>query len=334
MLGRACFCLAILAALAAAPAAAGDGPMFASQGGLGVVAGNGGGPAGVRYVAVGIPNGNQTALEAIETSDGTVGRWMDVPGSWGIPTVGYSFPTSGEGLSHNGRLLVLAALQAPSSPTDFVVVNPRRMAVVKRITLPGYFSYDALSPDASRLYLIQYAEGRSGDLNHYIVRAYDLKHDRLLPGRIADRTQKSWVMQGSAVTRTTSPDGRWVYTLYQNPGGYPFIHALDTVRGIAHCVGLPMSSQNGIYNLVLSLHGRTLAVHWRSGRAWLMLDTATWRLAPASDGFPWSWVAPGIGGALAALAATALVLRRRRHSGELERELGELLREPERTGVA
>jgi len=334
MLGRACFCLAVLAALAAAPAAAGDGPLFASQGGLGVAVGGGGAPSGVRYVAVGIPNGNQTALEAIQTSDGTVGRWMDIPGSWGIPTVGYSYPTSGQGLSHNGRLLVLAALQAPSSPTHFVVVNPQRMAVVKRITLPGYFSYDALTPDASRLYLIQYALGRSGDLNHYVVRAYDLKNDRLLPGRIADRTQKSWVMQGSAVTRATSTDGRWVYTLYQNPGGYPFIHALDTVRGVAHCVGLPMSNQNAIYNLVLSLHGRTLAVHWRSGRPWLRLDTTSWRLSPASDGFPWSWVAPGIGGGLAVLAAATLMLRRRRRTGELERELGELLREPERAGVA
>ena len=333
MLGRACFCLAVLAALAAAPAAAGDGPLFASQGGLGVVAGTGSGPSGVRYVAIAIPSANQTALEAIQTSDGTVGRWMGIRGSWGIPTVGYSYPTSGEGLSHNGRLLVLAALQAPSSPSEFVLVNPQRMAVVKRITLPGYFSYDALSPDASRLYLIQYALGQSGDLNHYIVRAYDLKNRRLLPGQIADRTQKSWVMQGSAVTRTTTADGRWVYTLYQNPGGYPFIHALDTVRGVAHCVGLPMSNQNGIYNLVLSLNGRTLAVHWRSGRHWLNLDTATWRLSPASNGFPWSWFAPGIGGAFAVLAAAGLLLRRRRRADELERELGELLREPERVSV-
>ena len=333
MLGRACFCLTILAALAAAPAAAGDGPMFASQGGLGVVAGNGGGPVGVRYVAVGT-SVNQTALEEIKTSDGDVDRWMNIRGSWGIPTIGYSYPTSGEGLSRNGRLLVLGALQRASAPTGFVVVDPQRMAVVKRVTLPGYFSYDALSPDASRMYLIQYTQGRNGDLNHYVVRAYDLKRDRLLPGRIADRTQKGWVMQGSAVTRATSTDGRWVYTLYQNPGGYPFIHALDTVRGIAHCVGLPMSNQNGIYNLVLSLHGRTLAVHWRSGRSWLTLDTTTWRLSPASNGFPWSWLAPGIGGALAALAAAALVLPRRRRSGDLERELGELLREPERAGVA
>ena len=39
----------------------------------------------------------------------------------------------------------------------------------------------------------------------------------LLPGRIADQTQKSWVMQGRATGRATTADGRWVYTIYQNP---------------------------------------------------------------------------------------------------------------------
>ena len=71
------------------------------------------------------------------------------------------------------------------------------------------------------------------------MRAYDLATHTLLPGRIADKTQKSWVMQGWAVSRATTADGRWDYTLYANPGGYPFIHALDTVRGVAHCIGLP-----------------------------------------------------------------------------------------------
>ena len=157
MLRRLCLSLVVLGALAVAPAAAGDGPLFVTQGGTGVVSKSG----GLRYVAVGVPNVDQTELEAIQTSDGTVARWADLPGSWGIPSVGY--PTAGYGA-------------------------------------PG--------------------EG--------------LRANRLLPGRIADRTQRSWVMQGSAVTRTTSEDGRWVYTLYTNPGGYPFVHALDTVRGVAH----------------------------------------------------------------------------------------------------
>ena len=91
-------------------------------------------------------------------------------------------------------------------------------------------------------------------------------------------------MQGDAATRTTSLDGRWVYTLYTNPGGTPFIHALDTERGVAHCIGIPWTSpdQNGLLNVVLTLHGDRLAVHWRSGRQWLDVDTASWRVSPAA----------------------------------------------------
>ena len=103
------------------------------------------------------------------------------------------------------------------------------MRVREQFTLKGNYSFDALSPDASKLYLIQRVD--ANNYSRYIVRAYDLSTHTLLPGRIADRTQKSWVMQGDAMTRTTSPDGRWVYTLYMNPGGTPFIHALDTVQG-------------------------------------------------------------------------------------------------------
>ena len=55
----------------------------------------------------------------------------------------------------------------------------------------------------------------------------------------ADKAQAGWVMEGSPMTRATSADGRWVYTLYSRPGGYPFVHALDTVNGVAHCIGLP-----------------------------------------------------------------------------------------------
>jgi hypothetical protein len=42
------------------------------------------------------------------------------------------------------------------------------------------------------------------DIQHYIVRAYDLNAHKLLPGRIADKTQKSWVMQGPVFSFTLS----------------------------------------------------------------------------------------------------------------------------------
>ena len=133
------------------------------------------------------------------------------------------------------------------------------------------------------LYLIQHSSTQ--DIQHYVVRAYDLNAHKLLPGRIADKTQKSWVMQGWAVSRVTSASGRWVYTLYANPGGYPFIHALDTVKGVAHCVGLPWPATNGdqtqVFNFALALgpQGKTLAVKYSGGMVYRYVNTTNWKVS-------------------------------------------------------
>jgi hypothetical protein len=119
------------------------------------------------------------------------------------------------------------------------------------------------------------------------------------------------------LTRTTSAGGRWVYTLYMNNGGTPFIHALDTVKGVAHCIGIPWASadQGGLGNVVLSLHGKRLAVHWRSGRSWLNVDTSSWRIFPASGAaFPWRWLGVGLGVVVVAGGLLLLSARRRRIS--------------------
>ena len=286
MLTKLAVSLAVLAALAAAPAAAGDGPgPFAQQGGPGVLVPPADGKSGpLRIVAVPANAGANTVLEQIQTKDGQIRSWVDILGAYGIPSITYT--AGGDSLSQDGRTLVLGKAGA-GAPSGFLVYDTKTLRMTNSVSLPGSFAFDALSPDASRMYLIQYTQGKYGDYAHYVVRAYDLKTNTLLPGRIADRAQKSWVMDGFPVTRTTSADGRWVYTLYQNGGnGYPFIHALDTVRGVAHCIGLPMTG--GLYNLKLSLHGSTLAVHWQSGRPWKNVNTTTWAVTPAHrSGFPW-----------------------------------------------
>jgi hypothetical protein len=292
----------VLAAFAAAPAAsaAGGPPQYAQQGGAGVSTPDG----KTHFVAV--PAGDSTLVESIG-SDGSVWNFPSFKGSWGIPMITYRDPA---GLSRDGRTLVVQTLVA-GSPTKFLVLDTRTMRVREQFTLKGNYSFDALSPDASKLYLIQRVD--ANNYSRYIVRAYDLSTQTLLPGRIADRTQKGWVMQGDAMTRTTSLGGRWVYTLYMNQGGTPFIHALDTVNGVAHCIGIPWASadQGGLGNVVLTLHGKRLAVHWRSGRHWLNVDTATWRLTPDSGaGFPWRWLGVGLG--VFAMAGGLVVLARRR----------------------
>jgi hypothetical protein len=324
---RLLLCLLVAAgALVTAPAAVADGPMFFTQGGAGVSSNDG----AFHYVAV--PDGaSRTLLEKIEVPQGQVYSWLGLDGSWATPALG-SGASIGEGLSRDGRTLVLASTVGPYGPASrFVVVDTQRMRVVRRIRLHGSFSFDALSPNGSRLYLIQYAYGGQGDLSDYIVRGYDLRENRLLPGRIADRTQKDWAMHGSPVTRTYSAGGRWVYTLYTSPGSYPFVHALDTVQGKAHCINLPWEedrSQDGLWNLALAVRdsGRTLAVHWRDGRPWLRVAVGSWRISYPHTGFPWGWLGAGVGSALVlALVAAGVLLLRRRRGEELEQHAGQEL---------
>jgi hypothetical protein len=309
--------LLALLALAVVPAAAADGPMpYTMQDGSGVAA-----PDGLsRFVAVGASE--NTALEQIQTSDGTVRRSYPLFGSWGVPVTTYA--QGGEGLSANGRTLVLGDTVAsyPRTMSRFLVFDTKRFRPVRAFFLRGDFAFDALSPDGARLYLFQHTD--ANNMQRYVVRAYDVGAGRLLPGRIADRTQKGWVMQGWPVARATSAGGRWVYTLCS----LSFVRPRHDSRRRPR-VGLPWhGSQNGFYNMRLSLRSgdRSLAVHWLSGRPWLRVDTSTWAVAPdRRTGLPWLGI--GAAGAAVLLAGAALLLvRRRRRAAALEQCLAELLR--------
>jgi len=311
---RRLLCAALLA-LVAAPAAAADGPAT----GLGVTYGWDGVAArdgALRYVTV--TDGQTTFVQAIRTADGRVVRFGAAAGGFGIPFVAQD-GTAG-GLSADGKTLVLGDATGGRSlrtVSHFLVYRTAQLQVPHPLVLSGDFSFDALSPGGRLLYLIQHVS--SGDLTRYVVRAYDLEHDRLLPRRIADRTQRGWVMQGYPMTRATGADGRFVYTLYQNPGGTPFVHALDTVSATAHCVGVPWRGapdQAALWNLRLALRDgdRELALRWRSGRPYGSIDARTYRFSYPAARAPWGPLVGGMLGAalLAALGAAALVRRRRR----------------------
>jgi hypothetical protein len=296
--------LLVVIALAAAPVALADGPPVPG-GADGVLA-----PGGkVRYLAV--ADGRRTMVEQIQVAGVRLLRARSVRGPWVVP--GVAFDGTAGGLSGDGGTLVLRGPQTSAFPkrSVFLVFRTSDLAPVEKVTLKGSFSFDALSPDGSKLYLVQHVS--QPNLSRYVVRAYSLDRHRLLPGRIADRTQRGWVMAGWPVARATSVDGRWVYTLYMRPTGYPFVHALDAVRGVAHCVGLPWSgNQNALWRLRLSLRdgGRTLGLHWRSGREYLAITRGTWRIShPAAtrtgSAFPW-WIL----GAAGAGALLLLALRR------------------------
>jgi hypothetical protein len=251
------------------------------------------------------PDGAGTRLVAVGT-DGRVLRQRTLPASWGIPVEAFDGTTGG--LSADGQTLVLGDASQYNGPlrttSRFLVVDPQTLRPRSLVRLRGDFGYDALSPDGTRLYLVDHVS--TSDLFRYVVRAYDVEHHRLLPGRIADRTQRGWVMQGFPLSRVTSPDGRMAYTFYGNSGGYPFIHALDTVRGTAHCIGVPWrANQGGLSKLRMTLDGSELRLGWPGGRTFISIDTATYRLSrPATAGgsdFPWWAVAVGASILLATL---------------------------------
>jgi hypothetical protein len=220
-------CVGALACPAAAGAA--GGPVPPMQGGPGVAV-----PGGdARYVAVGV--GHRTLVEQVLGAGG-IGRTRMLDGAFGVPGAAYDNSTTG--LSADGRTLVLAEVVArfPVRRTRLLVLDTRRLRVVRRITFPGYVTVDAIAPDGRALYLLRYP-GQDGI--HYEVRSYDLARGRLLRAPVVDPREADEKMQGVPMTRAMSADGRFAYTLYMRPTGAPFIHALDTVRGTAACIDLP-----------------------------------------------------------------------------------------------
>lgn len=223
-----------------------------------------------------------TTTIAARIGDRTVAS-VRVKGRWGFQVV--TLAGDAAGVSANGRVLVASAPQADpgglSRPSRFVVLRTSPLAVVRTITLPGSYTVDALSPDGGTLFLIQHVE-IAGDLSRYRVRAYDLRTHRLLPGVIADRQQSGWTMRGYPIARTATANERSVFTLYQPSGNYPFVHALDTVRGTAVCIGLPLAwTDQSILNgarLALSADGTRLVISAPQLTAPIAIDTTTFRI--------------------------------------------------------
>jgi len=204
-------------------------------------------------------------------------RTLSVDGKWGLPRV--TLNNGVGGLSADGRTLVVSqdfdatgSLQARSS---FLVLATKPLRVKQTVRLNGDFGFDTLSPHGRMLYLIQHVSAE--DLFQYRVRAYDLRAGKLLKRVIADRRQRDWNMNGYPVARAESPGGRWVYTLYSSPNNYPFVHALDTVKRTAVCIGIPWdwtANQQEINSAALTVQGGKLAI----GDLFL-LDRTTFKVA-------------------------------------------------------
>jgi hypothetical protein len=270
----------------------------------------------------------------VKRFEGATASALRVPGRYGVPAVDYGGTTTG--LSADGRTLVLADIPGTTPPRTtrlFVLTAAPRLAVRARLTLPGFSTVDAISPNGRWLYLIQY---QSSDLGNYAVRAYDLVTRRLLSKPVVDPREPDEAMTGVPVTRVMSAGQRWAYTLYFRPSGAPFIHALDTVHHRAVCVDLPSRLNPDIGNghLLLTDGGGTLRVVV-DGTPRASIDTRTFAVTngdgrgpatPArstsdklssghgSGGTPWELIVLGVA-AVGALAVAARPRRRRAAQG-------------------
>ena len=223
--------VALALAVPAAPAAADGLPLPVEDSPDGVLSDDG----TSRYLSVTLAG--RTAILAQQARTGAVTSRAELRGRYGIPLVAYD-STAG-GIAHDGRTLVLIRPRAgfPRKTTTFAIFRTKPYLRLRQtVRLRGDFSYDALSPDGRSLFLINYLSAT--DPTRYRVRVYDLARNRLDPKPIVDPREPPDEMNGLPVTRVTSADGRWAYTLYDGNGKHPFIHALDTRDRRAVCIDL------------------------------------------------------------------------------------------------
>jgi hypothetical protein len=303
---------AAVVALCLPGAARADGPFFNDSGGLrGIVA-----PSGYRYVTIGERNVDLLLRIA---PDLHVAAERPLPGNYTIPAVAMDGTTAG--LSANGKTLVLVQPRARwgREHTKFLLMSLPGVHVQAAVALRGDFTFDAMSPDASRLYFIQYLS--KDDPTRYRVRAFDTSTGRLVRGAIVDRTEPDENMRGYPVSRVTSGDGRYAYTLYGVLDGEntPFVHVLDTIAGEAHCVDLDeLGGNNAIQSFRLRGESDGDVAVTLDGTPWLVVERASFRVTepakatgPERTGFDWTPIAAGAAGLLS-LVAISLVLARRR----------------------
>jgi hypothetical protein len=275
----------------------------------------GGGDGSGRLIA--LPSAHGTAVarlgEVVYASTLLDGRYT-------VPVVALDHTAAG--LSTDGSTLVLINPRRtfPRARTSFVVLDAKSLRTRRHIVLQGDFSFDALSPDGTRMFLIHYLSRR--DPTRYEVRALDVPSGKLLPTPIVDKSEPGERMAGFPITRETTADGRWAYTLYDGGGHEPFVHALDTVNGDAHCIDLEMlAGRQDLYNLRLGLGPGDSGLAVLDGAEKLtVIDTSTFApvsaktIAPdvreAASSGSW-WPLALLAGAAAILAGAAVLVRGR-----------------------
>ena len=262
--------LAVAAALLATPAAA-----QASGGGLGVTFGGAGATVpghDKTYVAISVTHGS--LIQAVKRDGGAINNWRSFDRHYGIPAVAYDGSTTG--LSADSSTLVLAEAmhRYPPRRTRLIVLDADTLKPRTRLSLPGYYSVDAVSPDGRFIYLVRYT-APVRDINRYEVMVYDLENPGA-PDVVVDPEEPDEQMAGMPFARAMSDDGRWAYTFYS--AEEPFIHALDTENRTAKCIDLPQLAGRDVSTLKLKVGDGALRLE-RQSTATLFVDTRTFEVS-------------------------------------------------------
>jgi hypothetical protein len=221
-----------------------------------------------------LPDGILAGHTLVEQSDSHEVTWHDAytgeaVGKATFPATTDTFSLAG--VSQDGTRAVMMR----STPDKTVVVVSRNGSL--SFTLPDNdWDFDALSGDS--LYLLHYVTGG------YEIRRYDLGTRKLDPTPLKDPKASSTIW-GQGWERVSSPDGRYLFTLYLSPrDGGAMVHQLDLRASAARCIDLPGSGsfQRGMtWALELAPNGKTLwAVNPAFGRV-VGIDVASRRIRVA-----------------------------------------------------
>lgn len=202
-------------------------------------------------------SGSRSVLRAVDTHSGATTAQISFDGGFVLPFADASGKTGG--LSPDGRWLVAQSVGLRNE-TAFTLVQTGFTQRPRRIVLTGDFTFDAISNDGNRLYLVEsLAKSQPG---HYRVRLYDVAAGELDPRIIVDKREpSSSSMTGTRISGVFAPNGGWQYSLYINQGKGAFIHALTLDGAFAWCIDLPSggdSYQQMMWSLAIDRTGRAL----------------------------------------------------------------------------
>jgi DNA-binding beta-propeller fold protein YncE len=205
-----------------------------------------------------IPHKTNTQITVTDTKSGTSLRNFTIPGSYSTAEQNYTQSV----LSADGRWLALKQFGGTEAKSTFVVIDTTAAKIVKTLQLQGSFDLDAISPNGSRLYLLERLHDTTG---HYYVRRYDVDKGQLFPTIIADKSEiNDPRMIGSALTRQMATDGTRAYTLYTDTrSNIAFVHVLPMTSdlNLARCIDLPTGKSTDLlhyYTLTLLADDSTL----------------------------------------------------------------------------